>query len=135
MSNYDISDFKHQRPPLSSMKRELIEGNVSNVVSFIKDVVENNITHIPFEEKEDEIFVSLKDLYEEYDAWCRQNDTKGRKNRRDTLHEPLFTELGIEKTMGARPARARGFKLNREDMLAHFRTAYANPNFEYVVAE
>jgi len=135
LANYDISDFKHQRPPLTAMKRELIESNVSNIISFVKDICENNLFTIPFEEDKEEIFVSLKDMYQEYDLWCRSNDTKGRKSSRETLHEALNAELGVEKKMGPRPARARGFNLNRESMLPHFRTAYAKPNFEYVVAE
>ena len=135
LANYDISDFKHQRPPLTAMKRELIESNVSNIISFVKDVCENNLFTIPFEEDKEEIFVALKDLYQEYDLWCRQNDTKGRKSSRETLHEALNAELDVEKQMGPRPARARGFNLNREAMLPYFRTAYAKPNFEYIVGE
>jgi hypothetical protein len=135
LANYDLSDFKHQRPPITKMKRDLIESNVSNLISFIKDICENNLYEIPFEQDKDEIFVSLKDLYREYDLWCRHNDTKGRKSSREALHEPMHAELGVEKTMGPRPARARGFTLNRAAMLPHFRTAYAKPNFEYVVAE
>jgi phage/plasmid-associated DNA primase len=135
LANYDISDFHHQRPPLSAMKRDMIGANVSNIVSFVKDVCENNIFTIPFEEEKIELFVSLKDMYQEYDLWCRQNDTKGRKSSRETLHAALNTQLGIEKSRGPRPAQARGFKLNREAMLPHFQTAYAKPEFEYIVAE
>ena len=117
------------------MKRDMIEANVSNLVSFVMDVCENNIYTIPFEEDKEEIFVSLKDLYQEYDLWCRQNDTKGRKSSRETLHEALNKELGIGKVRGPRPARTRGFTLNRAAMLPHFIKAYAKPDFEYVVAE
>ena len=117
------------------MKRELIESNVSNIISFIRDVAENNVYTIPFGENVDEVFVSLKDLYREYDVWCRENDTKGRKSNRETLNEPLKGELGIEKTQGPRPARARGFTLNREAMLPYFKIAFAKPGFEFIVAE
>ena len=135
LANYNISDFKHQRPPLTAMKRELIESNVSNIISFIKDICENNLFAIPFDENEAEIFVSTKDLYQEYDLWCRQNDTKGRKSSRATMHEPLHAELGIVKCRGPRPARAEGFKLNREAMLPYFKTVYSKPEFAYIVAE
>jgi phage/plasmid-associated DNA primase len=117
------------------MKRDLIESNVSNVISFIKEICENNLLYFPFEKDTEEIFVSTKELYQEYDLWCRCNDTKGRKSSRATMHEPLHAELGIEKARGPRPKRLEGFKLNREAMLPYFRTAYAKPEFEYVVAE
>ena len=135
LANYDISDFKCQRPPITKMKRDLIESSVLNIVSFIKDLVENNLTEIPFEKDKEEIFVALTGLYKEYDLWCRENDTKGRRSNRETLHESLESELGIEKQMGPRPKRARGFNLNRANMLPYFRNAFANPEFEYVVAE
>jgi len=135
LANYDISDFKYQRPPITKMKRELIESSVLNIVSFIKDLVENNLFEIPFEKDKEDIFVALKDLYKEYDVWCRENDTKGRRSNRETQHEPLESELGIGQVRGPRPSRARGFTLNREAMLPYFRTAYANPEFEYIVAE
>jgi hypothetical protein len=135
LANYDISDFKHQRPPLSKMKRELIEDNASNIVSFVKDVCENNIFSIPFEEATIEIFVSLKDLYEEYDLWCRQNDARGRKSSREGLHAPMFACFKIKKSQTPRPARKEGFVLNRTLLLPHFREAYAKPDFEFIVAE
>ena len=90
------------------MKRDMIEANVSNLVSFVMDVCENNIYTIPFEEDKEEIFVSLKDLYQEYDLWCRQNDTKGRKSSRETLHEALKKELGIKKSQGSSSRTSQG---------------------------
>lgn len=134
LANYDISDFKCQRPPMSKMKRELIEASVSNIVSFIKDICENNVSGIPYAEDENEIFISVKHLYNEYDAWVRTNDAKGRKSSRESLKEPLDTHLKIKQCRGPRPARAEGFTINRVIVLPEFKAAFANPEFNYVVS-
>lgn len=134
LANYDISDFKNQRPPMSAMKRELIKSNVNNVITFVKDVCENVISEIPFEECDAEIFVSLRTFYNEYDIWCKQNDAKGRKSSREGLHGPMKQCFDVVKTR-PRPARLEGYLLNREHLLPYFQSAYQKPDFEFIVAE
>ena len=118
------------------MKRELIGANVGNLVSFMKDVCENTVLEIPFEEDKAEIFITLSSLYRAYDDWCRSNDTKGRKNSRETLHEPMETCFGLTQQQGPRQFRRQmGFLLNREALLPHFQEVYKRePVFEFVIA-
>ena len=47
---------------MSKMKRELIEANVNNIVSFIKEVCENILCAISFEEDKNEIIYNVNEL-------------------------------------------------------------------------
>jgi hypothetical protein len=137
LANYDISDFKCQRPPISKMKRELIGSSVDNVVLFIKDVCENNVNGIPFPANQEgnKIFSPIIELYAKYDMWVKENDSKGRKSSRESLRDPLEQYLKIKETKrGARGNQKKGFEINRIELLPHFRDAFANPKFDYAIS-
>ena len=137
LANYDISDFKCQRPPISKMKRELIGASVDNVVLFIKDVCENNVNGIPFPANQEgnKIFSPIIELYAKYDMWVKENDSKGRKSSRESLRDPLEQYLKIKETKrGARGNQKKGFEINRVELLPHFRDAFANPKFDYAIS-
>lgn len=132
LSNYDISDFRPQRPPMSQMKRELIAIGVSNVVDFMHAVCENQV--FDYDEDAVEINPTQVDLYAQYINWYNQNDARGRRENISQFISKLETEFGIQVN---RPRidgrRIRRFKINRAELLIKFKSHYHNDAFEYVV--
>lgn len=135
LANYDISDFKHQRPPLTKMKREMIGNSVSNIVSYVLDVCDNSVINVEYEEEKDEILPSSKDFYDDYVAWCQRNDAKGRRcNKKKFIGEMKFLFNIVEVMPRIDGSRKRRFKINRVDLLPKFKEHFCSDEFAYKVA-
>jgi phage/plasmid-associated DNA primase len=135
LANYDISDFKPQRPPMTGMKRTMIGMSVDNIVSFMLDVCENTIYTCEFEEKEEEILPTSKDMFDSYITWCGQNDCKGRKHKKTGFINEINKVFGIIETMPRIDgSRLRRMKINRDELLPKFIEYYCKDDFEYKIA-
>lgn len=135
LANYDISDFKHQRPPMTNMKRNMIGMSVNNVVSYVLDVCENTVFGFDYEEEMDEIVPTSKDLFDSYITWCSQNDAKGRKFKKVGFIKEMKDLFGL---VECRPhvdgSRLRRFKINRTELLPKFKEHYCRDEFNYKIA-
>jgi hypothetical protein len=70
LANFDISDFKCQRPPMTAYKKEMIETQLPDIYQFMNDVV-NNETTLHFEDDELEKVVNASEFYKTtYMNWC-----------------------------------------------------------------
>jgi hypothetical protein len=136
LANYDISDFHHQRPPMSAMKRDMIGASADNVILFMKDVCENEIGSLPYEKDMEEITPTCVDVFESYVVWCRNNDEKGRRHNKGKFAENLnrLFDITIVRPV-INEGRLRRFKINRARLLNKFKTNYKNNDFEYQIAE
>ena len=135
LANYDISDFKPQRPPMTAMKRTMIGMSVDNIVSFMLDVCENTIYDCGFEEKEEEILPTSKDVFDAYITWCGQNDCKGRKHKKTNfINEMKKTFNVIESRPIINGSKTRRFRINRAELLPKFREHYCKDDFVYKIA-
>jgi phage/plasmid-associated DNA primase len=136
LSNYDISDFHHQRPPMSAMKRDMIGASADNVILFMKDVCENEVVGLEYEKDTVEITPTCADVFELYIVWCKANDEKGRRQNKTKFAEQL---KGLFEIAVVRPrvngGRERRFQIQRDVLLGKFKTLYMNDNFEYMVVE
>ena len=136
LANYDISDFHHQRPPMSAMKRDMIGASADNVILFMKDVCENEVAGLEYEKDTVEITPTCADVFELYIVWCKNNDEKGRRHKKGKFAEQLKELFEIDVV---RPrvngGRDRRFQINRDTLLGKFKTLYMNDEFEYMVAE
>jgi len=136
LANYDISDFHHQRPPMSAMKRDMIGASADNVVLFMKDVCENEVTGLEYTSDTVEITPTCADVFELYISWCKNNDEKGRRHKKGKFAEQLNELFEIDVVMPRlNCGRVRRFKINRDTLLGKFKTLYMNDEFEYMVAE
>ena len=135
LANYDISDFKHQRPPMTSMKRTMIGMSVSNVVSFMLDVCENTVSSCEYESDKVDICPTSIDMFNAYVTWCSQNDCKGRKHKKKSFIKEMGTTFGI---IEVRPiidgSKTRRFRVNRAELLPKFKDLYCKDDFEYKIA-
>ena len=135
LANYDIKDFKQQRPPLTNMKRSMIGMNVSNIVSYVLDVCENTIYTFDFEEEKVEIMPTMVELFDRYVTWCSQNDIKGRKHKKVSFIKEMSNLFGLNEIMPRIDgARTRRFKLNREELIPKFKEHYCRDDFKYTIA-
>ena len=136
LANYDISDFHHQRPPMSAMKRDMIGASADNIILFMKDVCENEVVGLEYEKDTVEITPTCADVFELYIVWCKNNDEKGRRHNKTKFAEQL---KGLFEIAVVRPrvngGRERRFQINRDTLLGNFKTLYMNDGFEYMVAE
>jgi len=136
LANYDISDFHHQRPPMSAMKRDMIGASADNIILFMKDVCENEVVGLEYTSDTVEITPTCADVFELYIAWCKNNDEKGRRHNKTKFAEQL---KGLFEVAVVRPrldgGRERRFQINRDTLLCKFKALYMNDNFEYMVAE
>ena len=136
LANYDISDFHPQRPPMTELKREMIGNSVDNVVLFLKEICENEIYGLEYDNETVEITPGCNMLFIEYTDWCKRNDEKGRRYKKGKFAEYLKDkfEIGVYRPRLANPERIKMHRINRDMMLDKFKTIYKNDNFEYLVA-
>ena len=135
LANYDISNFKHQRPPMTNMKRKMIKYSVDNIVSFMLDVCENTVSACEYESDKVDIYPTLKNIFDAYVTWCSQNDCKGRKHNKESFKGEMKNKLGLKE---ARPRvdgkQIRSYRINRTELLPKFKDLYCKDNFEYKIA-
>jgi len=136
LANYDISDFHPQRPPMTELKRDMIGDNANNVVLFLKDVCENQIYGLEYDNDTVEITPRCTGLFTEYKDWCKHNDEKGSKQNATAFKKYLKNEFGIgiyqpDMPDGSKPRR---HKINRETLLDKFKTKFCNVAFAYSVS-
>jgi hypothetical protein len=135
LANFDISDFKCQSPPMSSMKRDMIGLNISNLVAFVQDICENNVCGLEYPDTEAEIVPNVDDVYRGYNEWCRDNDAKGSRMNKSQLTDRMDERLGVKV---CRPRidgkRLRKFTINRAELLDVFKEQFKKDDFEYVIS-
>jgi phage/plasmid-associated DNA primase len=101
LANYDVSDFHHQRPPMSAMKRDMIGASADNVIVFVKDVCENEVVGLEYEKDTAEITPTCADVFELYIAWCKNNDEKD--SSASSVRRSLEISLGGRKSSDESP--------------------------------
>ena len=135
LANYDISNFKHQRPPMTNMKRKMIKYSVDNIVSFMLDVCENTVSACEYESDKVDIYPTLKNIFDAYVTWCSQNDCKGRKHNKEIFKGEMKNKLGLKEAMPrVNGKQIRSYGINRTELLPKFKDLYCKDNFEYKIA-
>ena len=138
LANYDLTDFKHTRPPMTVYKREMIQTGVNNLVAFMKDICENAVSGHEYRHDQDFTLTETGTMYELYNKWATLNDSKGRTSNKAGLG-PELTELFELKEptriKGNDDKRRRYYKINRVELLPRFRQHYADDDYDYVIDE
>jgi len=130
LANFDIHDFKTQRPPMTALKREMIGEQMPDIVEFMKDLCENDVLGIEFEEKTLEVVSKGTRMYIEYKQWCENNGVKSCKKQ--AFNRDLKEKFGLEgKRHRVDNVRYRGFKINREQMLIKFKELLKDNEFTF----
>lgn len=125
LANYDISNFKFNKPPMTEFKREIIGECVDDVYFWIKEIVEDgysNGVHITTDTKE-----SAQQLYHVYSKWCEETMSKKLGMRK------WFAVVGSRKDDGILGKQGRfrvgggdrfwGFNLNRDNIINNLKEA------------
>ena len=135
LANYDISDFHPQRPPMTNMKREMLEIQIPNIIAFMLAVCEDGVHGLKYDADAVEEMFLADDMFRYYDEWCHTNDAKGSRLNKgafaDSLKEAFTIEVCMPRIDGSRKRR---FKINRAELLPHFQTHYSKVDFKYTIA-
>jgi hypothetical protein len=129
LANFDISDFKCQRPPMTTLKRSMIGEQMPHVVEFMKDTCENAAGSI-FPETVEEMVEKSTEFYKSYKVWC--DDSGCKAFGRQKFNGEMDNLFGIKNTQYRHEGkRFKGFKINRADLIPKFKELLCNEDFVY----
>ena len=136
LANFDISDYRTQRPPMTALKREMINVQLPHMIDFMKDVCENN-TESEYKEETDDLVERCGAFYNTYKHWCDVNGFMGKfilkmKDFKTTLKETFKVGNKQERIDGERP---RCYRVSRVALLEIFKEKYKDEETTYDVIE
>jgi hypothetical protein len=114
LANFDISDFKNHRPPMTKYKRTMIEGQADDVITFMTDVI-NGETNLDV--SADYVIANAKEFYTiTYVRWCEENHTKILK-KGDFTRELKSDKFGlVSKKYRDGDSTVNGYKIVKADI-------------------
>jgi hypothetical protein len=114
-ANLDISDFVHNKPPMTQYKRQLINSQMPDIYYFMQDLIEGEIGSVEFENGE--AFVTKELLFTGYRGYCERNNIRA-MGIKDFLRDIQGQKFNIEQRRRLIDGvRHRGFIINKESML------------------
>jgi hypothetical protein len=134
-ANFPLDGFKPQRPPMTKYKLDLIGDQAPDIVTFMREVCEND-TLISFDTEFDILHITSKSLFTEYKEWCVRCLYRPKGLR--TFYATLNEQFGLchkDRHYDKEGKRYRGYKIERELMILKFRVLYSDEEFKYTIAD
>lgn len=135
LANFDISDFKCQRPPMTKLKQSMIKDQLPDIIQFMRAVCEND-TESEYTKDTVELIERGSDLYIHYKRWFDDNvggRILGKQKFNTELRDRFGLMLKLHRVKGE-TKRVYGFKINRDRLLTALRESFGD-KFEYHIQE
>lgn len=131
LANFDLSDFKFNRPVMTPFKRELIGECMDDTFYWIKEIFEEGLCHNL--EIKDEIVETTRALYNYYTDWCDMTLSRKLKQKDWKLEIKKYGfEYGQFRVgVRANDKRIRGWKLSRVVVETNFKNVLNDPEFKF----
>ena len=126
LANYDISDFKFNKPPMTAFKREIIGECVDDVYYWVKEILEDGYIKIGNTVNISENKESAQELHEIYCRWCDETMSKKlgyRKWAKIIGTRDTAGLLGKQERYRVNGSRYWGFTLNRDNIINNLKDA------------
>ena len=128
LANYDIRDFKFNKPPMTAFKREIIGECLDDIYYWVREILEDGYaTPSGIVQITDETKDSCDSLYHSYLTWCERTMSKRLKEIHwkkiigNKASAGLFGKEGRFRMSGG--TRIRGYKMNREAIIETLKEA------------